>query len=76
MLPYLRNRDDGLGVGTMESKERKPDDGGGYEMLDAIAEDLLLAVEKKSKVMIKAALASLVSHIQDADEEKDKELMG
>jgi hypothetical protein len=75
MLPFLRNRDDGVGVGTVETKERKPDDGDSYDMLDAIAEDLLLAVEKKNKAMIKAALESFMDHIQAVDVEMDKEMM-
>ncbi len=71
MLPFLKNRDDGVGVGPAETKERKPDEGADFDMLDAVAEDLLAAIEKKDKGMLKSALASLVDHIQSQDAEQD-----
>jgi len=70
MLPFLKNRDDGVGVGPVETKERKHDED--YDMLDAVAQDLLAAVEKKDVSLVKAALASLCTHIQDLDEEQDQ----
>lgn len=71
MLPFLKNRDDGVGVGPIETIERKPDDGDSFDMLDAVAEDLLAAIEKKDKKLLKAALAALCEHIQDEDEAQD-----
>lgn len=77
MLPFLKHRDDGVGVGPTDPIERKPDeDSPSYDMLDAIAEDMLMAVEKKNKVHLKSALASLCAHIQTMDEEQDAQVGG
>lgn len=75
-LPFLKNRDDGVGVGPVETLQRKPDGEQPYDMLDAIADDLLSAMETKSKSHLKAALEALVSHIQDVDSEQDQETKG
>jgi hypothetical protein len=72
MLPFRKKDDDGLGQAVIPKIERKSDDEGSYDMLDAVAEDLLLALEKKDKGMIKAALQSLCDHIQDMDAEQDE----
>lgn len=74
MLPFLKRREGGAASAPVEVKERKPDDEM-YDMLDAIAEDILVAVEKKNKTMLKMALESFVDHIQAIDAEMDKELM-
>ncbi len=74
MLPFLKNRDDGVGVGPVETITRTPDDDAGFDMLDAVAEDILMAVANKDKLMLKGALESLVSHIQDQDVEQDEEM--
>ena len=71
MLPFLKNRDGG-GVGPVESIEVTPDDGDDYDMLDAVAEDLLAAFETKDKGLLKSALEALVSHIQEADQAQDQ----
>ncbi len=47
-----------------------------YEMLDAVAEDFLIAIERKDKRMLKSALQSLCDHIMSIDEEQDSKLMG
>lgn len=72
MLPFLKNRDDGVGVGPVESIERKPDEEAEYGTLDAVAEDLLAAFAKKDKSLVKAALESLVEHIQSQDSAQDQ----
>ena len=74
MLPFLKNRDDGVGVGPIESVERKPDEEAEYGTLDAVAEDLLAAVKKGDVELVKAALASLCQHIQEQDAEQDQSM--
>lgn len=71
MLPFRKRQDDGVGVGPVEVKERKPDEEPSYGMLDAVAEDILAAVASKDPVLLKEALMALVEHIQDADELQD-----
>lgn len=70
MLPFLKNRDDGVSVGPVESKVREHDDD--YDMLDAVASDLLMAIEKKDKGLLKSALSSLCEHLKDTDEKQDQ----
>ena len=75
MLPFLKNKDDGVGVGPVETKTRKPDhepdDDDG--MLEAVASDILMAIESKDTSMLKDALGALVDHIQYLDAAQDKE---
>lgn len=75
MLPFLKNKQEGSMSGPVEVIEREPDEGAdGFEMLDAIAEDLLSAMEKKDKGLLKAALESLCEYIREEDEEQDESL--
>jgi hypothetical protein len=46
-----------------------------FDMLDAVAEDMLSAVERKDKRMLKAALQSLCDHLMMIDEDQDEKLM-
>ncbi len=72
MLPFLKNREGAAASGPVETIERSPDDEGGeYGMLDAVADDLLAAIEKKDKALLKEALAALVEHIQAEDVAQD-----
>ncbi len=75
MLPFLKNRDDGVGVGPVESVERKPDEDDSYDMLDAVAEDLLAAIKKGDAKAVKDALTSLCQHIQSQDADQDQQEM-
>jgi hypothetical protein len=59
----------------VEALKRKPDEEPDYEMLDAVAEDILHAVETKDARLLKEALSSLIDHIQDLDEVADKQLL-
>lgn len=72
MLPQLRHRDDGVGVGPTETIKRKPDESEDFGTLDAVASDLLAALEKKDVALVKSALSSLVEHIQMADVAQDE----
>ncbi len=58
-----------------ESVTREPDDGSEYGMLDAVAGDLLHAIEKKDKTLLKSALEALVEHIKEEDEQQDQQSM-
>lgn len=73
-LPALKNRDDGVGAGPIEKITREPDEDASFGMLDAVAEDMLMAFEKKDKEMLKEALSSLVAHIQSADIAQDEDM--
>lgn len=74
MLPYLKlQQEEGPSDGHVEVIERKPDDD--MDMLDAVAEDLLMAIEKKDKKLLKDALAALCDHLMDMDQEQDQNLM-
>lgn len=76
MLPFLKNRDDGVGSGPIESVERKPDDDKGFDMIGAVAAAILRGVKSGSESMIKDALEALVDHIRTQDEEQDQSLTG
>lgn len=54
--------------------ERKPDGEESFEMLDAIVEDLMDAIGKKDKKLLKATLGALCDYIRDEDVEQDKEM--
>lgn len=71
MLPWKKHQDDGVGVGPSETK--KVSDDGELDMLSAVADDLLAAIEKKDRSLLKEALGALVDHIQYLDYEQDKE---
>jgi len=73
MLPFL-NRKEGAATQPVEKIERDHDEG--FDLLDAIAEDMLEAFKKGDKGRIKAALEAFVDHIQTLDEEADKKLLG
>ncbi len=73
MLPYLKNKEGGMSA-PVESQERKHDED--FDMLDAVAGDLLQAIEKKDKAALKAALSALCDHIQDLDSEQDQMMEG
>lgn len=76
MLPFLKNKQEGSASQAVETVERKPDDDSGLDMLDAIAEDMLSALKNSNKQRFRAALAALVSHIQDQDVQQDQETLG
>lgn len=74
MLPFLRNRDEGSASSEVETQVRDHDEG--FDLLDAVAEDIIMALEKKDKKRLKGALESLCQHIQDLDDEQDQTTMG
>ncbi len=72
MLPFLKNRSDGASM-PVETVERDHDEG--FDMLDAVAGDILEAVKAGDKSRLKSALGALVDHIQDQDKEQDQEMV-
>ena len=71
MLPFLKHKQEAIAGGPDDEIMRKPDEEEDYEMLDAIAEDILTAVSKKDVKLLKEALTSLVEHIKEEDKEQD-----
>lgn len=74
MLPFLKDRHEGSMSGPVETIRRDPDeDNPDYEMLDAIAEDMIEAIHKKDRKFLKDALKALCEYLRDEDEEQDYE---
>lgn len=73
MLPFLKKKDDGVGVGPVEVKERDHDEG--FDFVAAIAEDLMMAIEKKDKALMKDALLAFCEYLKEEDSEQDESLM-
>ncbi len=74
MLPFLKNKLEGGMSAPVETIERKPDEGESFEMLDAICEDMMDAMHKKDKRLLKSSLEALIEHIQYIDEMQDEQL--
>lgn len=73
MLPFLKLKketsfEDGAPAETIEREHDEH-----FDMLDAIAEDMIHAFSNKSKEALKEALEAFVSHIQEMDEEQDEQ---
>ncbi len=75
MLPFLKKRHEGGASYDVSIKRSTDEDTEGYEMLDAICEDMMEAVQKKDKALLKGCLEALVEHIQMQDEISDHEMM-
>lgn len=76
MLPYLKNRDEGVGVGPSDPIKREPDEGSpSYDAVDAIIDDFVsgLGIEPAKRPHLRAAFDALIHHIQTEDMENDKE---
>lgn len=74
MLPFLKNRDAASASTPVETLERDPDEGAEPDMLDAVFDDLLAAIESKDKKLGRSALEALVMHIQMSDLDQDAEM--
>jgi hypothetical protein len=73
MLPFLKDRHEGSMSGPVEVMDRKSDDEEDFSMLDAIVEDMLEAFSSRNKKLLKGALEALIEHLQEEDEEQDKQ---
>lgn len=69
MLPFLKNREGSMS-GPVEALEREHDED--FDMLDAVAADMIDAQKRGDKAALKSALEAFMSHIQAQDEEQDK----
>ena len=75
MLPFLKQRQETNAIGDEDQASmRRPDEESSYDMLDAIADDLLYAFEKKDKSMVKDALEALCEYVRQEDMEQDEEM--
>lgn len=71
-MPFLKNREEVMGSGEEEpTYMRKPDDDDSFDIIDAIAEDMMMAIEKKDKGLLKGALEALCEYIRDEDNKQD-----
>ena len=75
MLPYLRNNKETGMVDSEETVERKPDRDN-FDIFDALADDMLKAVERRDKDMLKSVLAALCTYLENRDEDQDQNMMG
>lgn len=79
MLPFMKNKEGSASSNVDDVKRRKPDEGADaveYDTMDAIADDLLMAVKAQDKAMVKAAIQSLCDYIQAQDIQQDEVIMG
>lgn len=74
MIPFLKNRQESSSSMGDEDEpiRRKADGEEEMGMLDAIAEDMISALGKKDKVLLKGALEALCEYIRDEDQEQDQ----
>jgi len=63
-LPFLKHEKE-TGSASMDVEDED------YSMLSAIAEDIMAALKKSDKSMLKEALEALCDHIQSMDEVQD-----
>jgi hypothetical protein len=66
MIPFLKKKEGGASMGQEDEPtwSRKPDDDeDGHFLLDAIADDLLEAVSKQDRTLLRHAIDALCEHI-------------
>ena len=76
MLPFLKDRHEGAMSGAIDPaiKRSADEDGMDLDMLEAISADMIDAVHKKDKDLLKQCLEALCEHIQEMDEIQDHEM--
>jgi hypothetical protein len=74
MLPFLKNNDIGIDVGPVGIKQHTNDEKM-YSTLDAVADDLLSALDRKDRRLLRSALEALCQHIQSMDESQDQSMI-
>lgn len=74
MIPFLKKKQEAsVSAGPDEIKMRKPDEAQEFELLDAVVEDFMEAIQTKNKRLLKMALEALIDHIKEEDEIQDEE---
>lgn len=73
MLPFLKDKTDV--AASMPPETKRVSDGSDYELLDAVAEDMLSAFKAGDRGRLKSALQSFAEYLQEMDEEQDEQLM-
>ena len=77
MMPFLRRSEEALGDGEDESMRRKPDgDKKSYDLLDAVCEDFMSALQNHNKNLLRQALGALCDHIAAQDSKQDQLIIG
>jgi hypothetical protein len=74
MLPFLKNKEASVSANAEDESERRKPDVDSFEMLDAIAEDMIEAMHSKDRGLLKSALEALVEHIKEEDVKQDESL--
>ena len=74
-LPFLKNRQEGAASGPVDTIKREPDEPADYDMLDAVAEDMMEAFNRRDTTALKTALSALIEHLQSQDEKQDEQTM-
>ncbi len=70
MLPFLKHQSDVV-LDNAEDESDKFGDGDEYDILSAVAEDILHAVTTRDKSLLKATLSALCDYIKEEDEVQD-----
>ena len=70
MLPFLKQQQEGSMSGPIQTEMRKPDEGA-FDIVDAIVDDFSRAFASGNRDVLKAAIQSLIAHIQNLDAEQD-----
>lgn len=71
MLPFMKLKNEAAANADDEPTKLGEHD---YEMIDAIAEDMMEAFQKKDKGLLRSAIEALCEYIKDEDESQDDEL--
>ncbi len=69
MLPFLKNKQEGAMATDVTVDES-------YGTLDAVAQDMMEAFDKKDVGLLKSALGALREVLKEEDVEQDKQLLG
>ncbi len=73
MLPFLKDNKDG-GASAQPVQKMSVTDDDSYDLLDAIADDMLQAFKAGDRDLLKDALQSFKEHLQAEDQEMDEQL--